>query len=85
MKEIIKKLSQEYGKDERVIKLICFHPLLFTKHKMEDPNDLRPIMITYFAKFIPKWNKTLDDKKLSIQRYLYKKTIAIDRIKNSIK
>lgn len=85
MKEIYKQIAKQFGKDERVVKLICEHPLLFTKHRMEDPNDLRPIMITHFAKFVLKTTKTVKDKELSLKRYLTKKSIAMSRIINSSK
>ena len=76
MEEIIKELSLKYNKDKRVIKLICEHPLLFTRHRIEDPNDIRPIMIPYFGKFVFKFGKTMDDKILNFKKYLSKKPIA---------
>jgi len=85
MKEIYKQIAKQFGKDERVIKLICEHPLLFTKERMEDPNDMRPIMIMYWGKFVYKTTKTLDDKKNAIDRYLKKKSIAINKIINGSK
>lgn len=77
--EIIKELSLKYDKDPRVIKLICYHPLLFAKHVIEDPNDDRPIMIRYFGKFVMKHFKSKDDKKKNVDRFLHKKSIALER------
>ena len=85
MKEIYKQIAKQFDKDERVVKLICEHPLLFTKHKMEDPIDIRPIMIMYFGKFVFKRTKSLDDKNKAIETYLKKKSIAIDKILNRSK
>jgi len=76
MEEIIKELSLKYNKDKRVIKLICEHPLLFTAHHIKDPNDNRPIMIPYFAKFVFKFGKTLEGKKLNVEKLLSKRSIA---------
>jgi len=76
MDEIIKKLSLKYNKDKRVIKLIAEHPLLFTKNRIKDPDDNRPIMIPYFGKFVFKFGKTLEGKKLNVLKLLSKKHIA---------
>jgi len=76
MEEVIKELALKYNKDIRVTKAICEHPLLFTKHTIENPNDIRAIMIKYFGKFIPKYNKTVEDKQKNMDRYLKRKSIA---------
>jgi len=79
MDEVIKELALKYDRDPRVIKLICYHPLLFAKHIMEDPDDERAIMIRYFGKFTLKYGKTSDDKKSNVDKYLRKKAIALER------
>lgn len=79
MDDIIKDLSDKYKIDQRVIKLICYHPLLFAKRIIEDPSDERAIMIKYFGKFILKYNKTSEDKKINVDKYLYKKSIAKEK------
>lgn len=79
MDDIIRELALKYDKDPRVIKLICYHPLLFAKHVIEDPEDERPIMIRYFGKFVLKYNKSKLDKKKNVDRYLFKKSIALER------
>jgi hypothetical protein len=76
MEEIIKELSLKYNKDKRVIKLICEHPLLFAKYRMKDPNDIRPIMIPYFAKFVFKLGRTIEDKKRNTEKNFYQRIIA---------
>jgi hypothetical protein len=76
MEEIIKELSLKYNKDKRVIKLICEHPLLFVKNRIKDPNDIRSIMIPYFGKFVFKFGKTVEDKKLNTDKNLSRKFIA---------
>lgn len=76
MEEIIKELSLKYNKDKRVIKLICEHPLLFVKNRIKDPNDIRSIMIPYFGKFVFKFGKTLEGKKLNTDKNLSRKFIA---------
>jgi len=79
MDDVIKELALKYNMDWRVIKLICYHPLLFTKHIIEDTEDERAIMIRYFGKFVLKYNKTKEDKKYNTNRYLRKKSIALER------
>lgn len=76
MEEVIKELALKYNKDKRVIKVICEHPLLFAKHMIEDPNNIRAIMIRYFGKFVPKHGITLEDKQKNVDRYLKSKSIA---------
>jgi len=77
MEKMIKELSLKYCKDVRVIKTICEHPLLFTKHKIEDPNNIRAIMIKYLGKFVPKYGKGLEDKQRNVKRFLDRKTCLI--------
>jgi hypothetical protein len=76
MEEIIKQLSQKYNKDKRVVKVICEYPFLFAKRKIEDPNDLRPIMITYFGKFVPKFSITPEVKISNTEKFSKRKAIA---------
>lgn len=76
MEEIIKELSQKYTKDKRVIKAICEYPFLFSKHKIEDPSNLRAIMIMYFGKFVPKFRSTIEDKIVNTDKYILRKSIA---------
>lgn len=52
---IIKHISLIKFKDPRVIQTIVYHPLLFAKHKMADPDDFRPIRIRYFGVFVGKY------------------------------
>jgi len=73
MNKVIKDLSLRYCKDVRVIKTICEHPLLFTKHKIEDSTNIRAIMIRYLGKFVPKHGKTLEDKQRNVKRFLDRK------------
>lgn len=63
----VKELSKEKGIDERVVRLIADYPLKFARKKMADDNDWRPIMIRYFAKFVPKYKKQLDLDKKAIE------------------
>lgn len=76
MEEIIKQISIQTGKDQRVIKVICEHPFLFSKHVIEDPNDDRPVMIKYFGKFVCKHAITTFTMNLNVKRYLKNKAIA---------
>lgn len=76
MNDIFKELSLKYNKDRRVIKLICEHPLLFVVNRIRDPNDVRPIMIPYFGKFVVKFGVTMQDKITNVKKYLSKKPIA---------
>jgi hypothetical protein len=73
MDKVIKDLSLRYYKDVRVIKSICEHPLLFTKRKIEDPTNLRAIMIRYLGKFVPKHGKTIENKQKNVKRFLDRK------------
>lgn len=78
---IYKQIAKQFDMDERVIKLICEHPLFFVKQKIEDPENIKAIMIRYFCKFVPKYNKTIEDKKFNVQKYLSRKAIAIEKMK----
>ena len=66
---IMKDISLRFYKDMRVIKAICYHPFLFSKKKIEDPNDTRAIMITYFGKFVMKSLKNMDSKIRNVKKY----------------
>ena len=56
--KVIHRLHLKYRKDKRVVRFITEHPILFTKYRMGDDNDMRPIRIRYFGVFHPK--KKLD-------------------------
>ena len=64
--KIIKHISLIKFKDPRVIQSIVYHPFLFAKRRMADPDDYRPIRIRYFGAFVQKYmhNKEMF-KKLS--------------------
>lgn len=66
---IMKDISLRFYKDMRVIKAICHHPFLFSKKKIEDPNDIRAIMIPHFGKFVMKALKTMDSKIRNVKKY----------------
>jgi len=66
---IMKDISLRFYKDIRVIKAICHHPFLFTKKRIEDPNDVRAIMITHFAKFVMKHFKSMESKQRNVKKY----------------
>lgn len=53
--QIIKHISLIKFKDPRVIQTIVYHPFLFAKRKMTDPDDYRPIRIRYFGVFVGKY------------------------------
>ena len=76
MEDIIKQISLTIGKDKRVIECIVHHPLLFTKRVIENPEDIRAIMIPYFGKFVFKIFKTVEDKKRNVEKFLHRKSIA---------
>lgn len=64
--KLIKHISLIKFKDPRVIQAIVYHPLLFAKRKMTDPDDLRPIRIRYFGAFVGKYMRNKEMfKKLS--------------------
>jgi hypothetical protein len=69
---IIKNISLLKFKDPRVIQAIVYHPLLFAKQKMVDPDDIRPVRIRYFATFVQKYyhNKLTLKKKAAIENKL---------------
>jgi hypothetical protein len=60
--ELVTKLSRDKGVDHRVVRLVVDSPLKFSRERMADPDDWRPIMIRYFAKFMPKYNVLEDEK-----------------------
>lgn len=53
--KIIKHISLLKFKDKRIIEKIVYHPLLFARQKMTDPDDYKPIRIRYFGAFVPKY------------------------------
>jgi hypothetical protein len=64
--KLIKHISLIKFKDPRVIQSIVYHPMLFAKRKMTDPDDLRPIRIRYFGVFVGKYMRNKEMfKKLS--------------------
>lgn len=66
---IIKHISLIKFKDPRIIKSIVYHPLLFTRKKMADPDDTRPIRIRYFGVFVGKYMRNKENfKKLSYMK-----------------
>lgn len=48
---IIRRISLNRFISERVVKYVATHPFLFTKQRMADPEDDRPIRIRYFGVF----------------------------------
>lgn len=69
MDDVLKDISLRFYKNIRVVKVICEHPLLFVKKRMEDPEDIRAIMITYFGKFVLKPSKTIEDKRRVVKKH----------------
>ena len=69
MDDVLKDISLRFYKNIRVTKAICEHPLLFAKQRIEDPNDIRPIMIMYFAKFVMKNRKTMENKQTNVKKH----------------
>jgi hypothetical protein len=52
--DLVKKLSRKTSIDPRVVRLVIDYPIKFTRDRMSDPEDERPVRIRYFAVFIPK-------------------------------
>jgi hypothetical protein len=52
---ILKHIALSKFKDTRVVQAIAYHPLLFAKRKMSDPDDYRPVRIRYFGVFVQKY------------------------------
>lgn len=48
---IIRRISLNRFVNERVVKYVASHPFLFTKGRMADPLEDRPIRIKYFGVF----------------------------------
>ena len=61
---VIKHISLLKFKDPRIVKEIVYHPIVFAKHVMADPDDYRPIRIRYFGAFVLKFmhNKAMFKK-----------------------
>jgi len=76
---ILKEISILTHRDIRVVKLICEHPFLFAKHKIEDPNEDRAVMIMHFGKFVCKHNVTKDMKRYNTINLSVQKAIAKGR------
>lgn len=69
--KILKNISLLKFKDIRIIQKIAYHPLFFTKEKMMNSDDERPIRIRYFGVFMQKYlcNKSM----LKKLKYIYNK------------
>lgn len=65
----VRKLSSKYGVDARVVRMLVDYPLLFSRNKIADDTDYRPIRIRYFATFQPKgrYNGETKDKEQEVQ------------------
>lgn len=61
--KIIKHISLIKFKDPRVIQAIVYHPMLFAKRRMADPDDDRPIRIRYFGAFVQKYMRNKETYK----------------------
>lgn len=61
---IIRHISLLNFKDPRVVQQVVYHPFLFAKHRMADPDDYRPVRIRYFGAFVGKFmrNKEMYNK-----------------------
>lgn len=66
--EIIKRLAREEGIDQRVVRLAVDSPLKFSRERMADPDDWRPVMIRYFCKFVPKYGVLKELEEQSIKK-----------------
>jgi len=53
--KIIKNISLLKYKDPRIVKEVVYHPIIFAKKIMADPDDYRPIRIRYFGAFVLKF------------------------------
>lgn len=52
--KLVKELAEKYGVDPRIVRLIVDYPIKFSRDKISDPEDMRPIRIRYFGVFLPK-------------------------------
>ena len=52
--ELVKRLANKHRLDGRVVRLIVDYPIKFTKERMADDEDWRPIRLRYFGVFLPK-------------------------------
>lgn len=60
---LVEKLAKKYNIDSRVVRLIVDYPIKFSKERISDSEDHRPIRIRYFVVFLPKkagheWQKS---------------------------
>lgn len=79
--KIISDIAAAKKKDVRVIQNIVYHPLLFTKHKMADPDDYRPIRIRYFGVFAGKYMRNKQNmQRLSFIRNSFKENPELFKI-----
>lgn len=67
--ELIEVLAVKHDVDKRVSKFVAHYPLKYTKRKIEDKDNWRPIRIRYFGIFGLKkeardkyWNNDSNDK-----------------------
>ena len=67
--ELIHNVALSFMKKDWVVKEIVYHPLKFAKRRMEDPDEVRPIRIRYFATFVMKLGKSKEWVKKYSQIY----------------
>ena len=77
---IIRRISLNRFVNERVVKYVTSHPILFARQRMADPLDDRPIRIKYFGVFqqkktankenIRKLNEALQLLRFNSEHYL---------------
>lgn len=68
---LVNKLAKQHGVDPRVVRLVVDYPFLFTKRKIADIEDDRPIRLRYLGAFVQKQykneNKTRKDSDSDLQ------------------
>ena len=52
--KLVSKLSEQYGIDPRIVRLIVDYPIKFFRRVSSDDTDIRPVRLRYFGAFVPK-------------------------------
>jgi len=77
--KLVERLANKHNLDPRVVRLAVDYPVKFSKAKMSNEEDFRPVRIRYFAVFLPKkagneWKKSSETSYERINDSEYKDT-----------
>jgi len=65
-KKLIRELAKEYGIDIRVVRQIVYYPFLFTKHAIQNKDDITAIRHRHLGVFnmVARFKRHFDETKV---------------------